>query len=409
MSGASALLASTRARGQAGAAHPDGAATRPARVLHVLSGGTVGGCEQHVLALLARLDRTRFEPWLACFEAEPDEAAPMLPLFRAAGVRTIDLRARRRTDPAALWRFGRLLRRGQFDVVHAHSFRTELASVAWGCRPALVSGRAPVLVRSVHNVDEYYVRQPFAVMSRLAAQGLDKIVAISDAVADFLRDEARLPAEKVVRIYYGIDPSPYRPDAPPPMRRPEGDPLARPTLGVVARLAPQKGHRVLFDALPALRAAVPDVHVRLVGHEELSTTAELRAYAAERGVADLVAFEGFRADVPQVMADLDVFVLPSLWEGFGLVIVEAMAAGRPVVASAVGPIPEIVVDGVTGLLVPPGDPAALAEAVTRLLRDPELASALGRAGRARVERELRVDTMVARTEALYDELLGRAP
>src|SRR5262245_32278146 len=97
---------------------------RPARVLHVLSGGTVGGCEMHVLALLSRLDRRRFEPWLACFEAEPDAATPMLPMFRAAVVRTIDLRARRRTDPGALLRFGRLLRRGHFDLVHAHSFRT---------------------------------------------------------------------------------------------------------------------------------------------------------------------------------------------------------------------------------------------------------------------------------------------
>jgi glycosyltransferase involved in cell wall biosynthesis len=175
---------------------------------------------------------------------------------------------------------------------------------------------------------------------------------------------------------------------------------------VVARLAPQKGHRVLFDALPAVRDAVPDVHARLIGHEELSTTAELRAYAVERGVADLVAFEGFRADIAQVMADLDVFVLPSLWEGFGLVLLEAMAAGRPVVASAVGPIPEIVVDGVTGLLVPPGDSTALAAAIVRLLRDPELASALGKAGRVRVERELRIDTMVERTEALYGELLA---
>jgi glycosyltransferase involved in cell wall biosynthesis len=377
---------------------------RRARVLHVLSGCTVGGCEQHVLALLARLNRERFEPWLACFEAEPDEAAPMIPMFRAAGVRTIDLRARRRTDPAALWRFGQLLRRGQFDIVHAHSFRTELGSVLWGRVPGL----APIVVRTVHNVDEVYVNQPYAAMSRLSAHGLDRIVAISDAVAEYLRQEAALPDEKVVRIHYGIDPSPFQPDLPPPSRRPEGDSLRRPTLGVVARLAPQKGHRVLFDALPAVRAAIPDVCARLVGHEELSTTAELRAYAAERGVGDLVTFEGFRADVAQVMADLDVFVLPSLWEGFGLVLLEAMAAGRPVVASAVGPIPEIVVDGVTGLLVPPGDPAALAEALVRLLRDLELAAALGRAGRARVERELRVDTMVARTESLYDELLGRA-
>jgi glycosyltransferase involved in cell wall biosynthesis len=373
-------------------------------VLHVLSGCTVGGCEQHVLALLSRLDRERFEPWLACFEAEPDEAEPMIPLFKAAGVRAIDLRARRRTDPGPMWRFGHLLRRGRFDIVHAHSFRTELGSVFWG----RLRGLAPIVVRTVHNVDQEYVQQPYAAMSRLSAHGLDRIVAISDAVAAYLRQEAALPDEKVVRIYYGIDPSPFQPDLPPPSCRPEGDPLRRPTLGVVARLAPQKGHRVLFDALPAVRAAVPDVHARLVGHEELSTADELRRYAVELGVDNLVAFEGFRADIVRVMADLDVFVLPSLWEGFGLVLLEAMAAGRPIVASAVGPVPEIVVDGVTGLLVPPGDPAALASAIIRLLRDPELAAAYGRAGRARVERELKLDTMVARTESLYDELLGRA-
>ncbi|MCC7369813.1 MAG: glycosyltransferase family 4 protein [Chloroflexi bacterium] len=381
-------------------------ADRPARVLHILSGGTIGGCEQHVLALLSRLDRRRFEPWLACFEAEPDAATPMLPMFRAAGVRVIDLKATRRTDPAAIWRLGRLLRRGQFDIVHAHSFRTELAAVCW----SKLAGLAPRVVRSVHNMDDYYVHPRYSPLLRASACGLDRIVAISDAVADYLRTDGGLPPEKIVRIYYGIDPSPYRPDAPPPSRRAGGDPPGesdRPTIGVVARLAPQKGHRVLFDALPQIAAAVPGVHARLVGHEELSTVAELRQAACERGVDHLVTFEGFRSDIANVMADLDVFVLPSLWEGFGLVLVEAMAAGRPVVASAVGPIPEIVVDGVTGLLVPPGDPVALAEAITRLLRDPELAAAYGRAGRARVEQELRLDTMVERMEALYDELLGR--
>ena len=374
---------------------------RPVRVLHVLSGGTVGGCEQHVLALLSHLDRSRFEPWLACFEAEPDEAAPMLPLFKAAGVRTVDLRATRRTDPAALWRFGSLLRRKSFDIVHAHSFRTELASVLWG----KLFGLAPIVVRSVHNVDDFYTSPPYARLSKLSARGLDRIIAISDAVADFLRDDGGMPPEKVERIYYGIDPSPFDPSIPPPSQRPEDDPLKRPTLGVVARLAPQKGHRVLFDALGAVREVFPNILVRLVGHEELSTSAELREYAEAQGVADLVRFEGFRADIPQVMADLDVFVLPSLWEGFGLVLVEAMAAGRPVVASAVGPIPEIVADGETGLLVPPGDPVALAEAIITLLRDPARAAAMGKAGRSRVEQELRLDAMVARTEALYTRLI----
>jgi glycosyltransferase involved in cell wall biosynthesis len=377
-------------------------AGRRLRVLHVLSGCTVGGCEQHVLALLSRLDRARYEPWLACFEAEPDQATPMVPMFKAAGVRTIDLKARRRSDPAAFARFGRLLKRGRFDIVHVHSFRTELGATFFGRLLRWV----PRVVRTAHNVDEFYVSPRYAALAKVSARGLDRIVAISDAVGGFLHEQAGLPSDKIVRIYYGIDPSPYRPDAPPPVERDDAD--ARPTIGVVARLAPQKGHRVLLDAIPAIAQHVPNVRVRLIGHEELSTVQELREYAEQRGVADRVEFEGFRADIANVLEDLDVFVLPSLWEGFGLVLLEAMAAGRPVVASAVGPIPEVVIDGVTGLLVPPGDSDALAAAIVRLLTDPELAAALGRAGRARVESEFAVDAMVARTQALYEELVEKA-
>ncbi|MCC6173791.1 MAG: glycosyltransferase family 4 protein [Chloroflexi bacterium] len=377
-------------------------AGRPARLLHVLSGGTVGGCEQHVLALLARLDRQRYEPWLAVFEAEPDEALPMLPLFRAAGVRTIDLGARRRSDPAAFARFARLVLRGGFDLVHAHSFRTELAAVCAARLASSTGSRRPWVVRTAHNVDEFYVQPRYATLARASARGLDRIVAISDAVADYLRDEARLPAAKIARIHYGLDAVPFDADRRPPLRRGADD---RPTLGVIARLAPQKGHRVLFDALPAVLERLPDLHVRIVGHEELSTVAELRAYAGARGVADNVTFEGFRADVADVLADLDLLVLPSLWEGFGLVLLEAMAAGRPVVASAVGPIPEIVVDGETGRLVPPGNPAALASAIVQVLSDSDLAVRFGTAGRQRVERAFSLERMVAQTDALYQGVL----
>jgi glycosyltransferase involved in cell wall biosynthesis len=323
-------------------------------VLHLLSGCTVGGCEQHVLSLLSRLDRARYEPWLAYFEAQPDEAAPMAPTFRAVGVRTVDLRARQRTDPRALLRLGRLMRRVRFDVVHAHSFRTELAAVLWG----RLLGRVPVLVRTVHNTDDFYVRPRYAAVARASTRGVDRLIVISDAVGRFLRDEGGLPGAKMTRIYY-LDPAPYGGAA----GRRSAQP---PTLGVIARLAPQKGHRVLIDAMPRILSRVPDAVARFVGHEELSTTAELRAYATERGVARNIRFEGFRADVPNVLAELDVFVLPSLWEGFGLVLLEAMAACRPVVASRVGPVPEVVVDGETGLLTPPGDAVALADRGLRL-------------------------------------------
>ena len=365
----------------------------PRRLLHLLSGCTVGGCEQHVLSLLSRLGRDRYEPWLAYFEARPDEAAPMAPEFRAAGVRTVDLGARRRTDPGAVLRLGRLMRRGRFDIVHAHSFRTELAAVLWG----RLLGRVPVVLRTVHNTDDFYVHPRYAALARASAGRLDRVIVISDAVGRYLRDKAGLPAEKLVRIYYGLDAGGWG----------MGDGNSRPpTIGIIARLAPQKGHRVLFDALPAILSRVPEARVRVVGHEELSTVAELRAYAAARGVAERVQFDGFRGDVPSLLRELDLVVLPSLWEGFGLGLLEAMAAGLPVVATAVGPVPEVVVDGQTGLLVPPEDPPALAEAVARVLLDPALAERLGRAGRARVEQEFTVERTVERTDALYRELLA---
>lgn len=378
-----------------------GSATpRPHRVLHLLSGATVGGCERHVLTLLSRLNRTQYEPWLAYFEATPDDAAPLVPAFRAAGVRTVDLRARRRADGRAVLRLGRLLRRVRFDVVHAHSFRTELAAVLW----AKLLGHAPVVVRTVHNTDDFYTRRSYAALARASAHRLDRIIVISDAVGRFLL-EAGLPACMMTRIYYGLDLDEWTVERA-STDHPDVD--RHPTIGVVARLAPQKGHRVLFDALARIAERVPDVRARIVGHEELSTVEELRAYAVQRGVADRVGFEGFRDDVAAVLPELDVFVLPSLWEGFGLVLLEAMAAGRPVVASSVGPIPEVVLDGQTGLLVRPGDSDALADAVVRVLTDRELAARLGRCGRARVERAFGVREMVARTEAVYQELLAAA-
>lgn len=371
--------------------------SRKRRVLHLLSGATVGGCERHVLSLLSDLDRDRYEPWLAYFEAEPDEATPLAPAFRAAGVRTVDLGAHRRTDPRAVLRLGRLLRRCRFDIVHAHSLRTELAAVLW----SRLLGDAPAVLRTVHNTDDFYIRFPYAALARASAGRLDRIIVISDAVGRFLREHTGLPADKMVRIYYGIDLAGW--DLPPALTAPR-----IPTIGLVARLAPQKGHRILFDALPGILAAVPNVRVRIVGHEELSSVGELRAYAVDRGVADHVCFEGFVDDVPTLMHELDLVVLPSLWEGFGLVLLEAMAAARPVVASAVGPIPEVVTDGETGLLVPPGDPSALADAVVRVLRDPDLADRLGRAGRARAERTFGARRMVEQTDRLYRELLAEA-
>jgi glycosyltransferase involved in cell wall biosynthesis len=354
-----------------------------------------------VLALLGKLDPDCYELWLAYFEERPDDARPMLADFQALGVRTVDLRGRGQLDPAAAMRLLQLLRREKFDLVHTHSLRAELAAVV----AARLMRPRPRIVRSVHNVDDFYARPPTSWLARLSGSQLDGVVAISDAVAEHVKMYTGLPSEKVTRIYYGLDTPPYQRGE---RNTKDRAPLAAdrpPTIGMVARLAPQKGHRVLFEALPTVIARLSNLRVELVGHEHLTSTKELETYARERGVARHISFLGFRDDLPELLASWDVLALPSLWEGFGLVLLEAMAAGLPVVASRVGPIPEIVVHAETGLLVEPEQPDLLAAALLELLEQPDRAAELGTRGRLRVAERFSLERMMAETQAFYDRLL----
>lgn len=179
-------------------------------------------------------------------------------------------------------------------------------------------------------------------------------------------------------------------------------------LGVVARLEPEKGHRYLVAAMPAILGSSPDAWLAIIG--EGSQADALRAQAASLGdvVAGRIVFTGRRDDVSALTADLTVAVLPSLREAQGISILEAMARRRPVVASAAGGIPEVITDGVDGVLVPPADPDALAHAIGRLLADRVLRERIGEAGYRTVAERFSIDAQVKRIEAVYDEELARA-
>lgn len=226
-------------------------------------------------------------------------------------------------------------------------------------------------------------------------------VAVSRGNAALLVDQYGFPAQRLRTIPNGVDTAAFAAARRGGMRARWGVPEAAPLLGVVGRLGGQKGHAVLLDALPAVWASFPDAHAVFVGQGELAP--QLRAQAEALGAAGRVRFAGAveRAQVPQALAELDVFALPSLYEGLPFAVVEAMAAARAIVATEVDGTREALDHGRTGLLVPPGQPAPLAQALARLLGDAALRQRLGAAAQAEAARRFDERAMLAATFALY--------
>jgi glycosyltransferase involved in cell wall biosynthesis len=229
-----------------------------------------------------------------------------------------------------------------------------------------------------------------------------RIVANSDAVAQRFRDCARA---KVRRIYNGVDLARFTPGPPPPdLRLALGLPPGTPVVGSIGRFVAYKGYSYLLEAARLVREKMPEAHWVLVGDGELRT--ELEAQSRRLGLEGRVRFAGWQERTPEYLALFDLFVLPSLGEHFGRVLLEAMAMAKAVVATNAGGVPEIVRDGETGILVPPADPAAMAAVVVSLLLDPAAAARLGAAGRRRAEAEFSLARHGDAVRALYRDVLG---
>ena len=374
------------------------ALARPIRVLQLITSLERGGAENHLLALLTHADRQAFEVETAVLSGEGE----LVPIFRQAGISVHLLRSRSRFDPLALRRLVRLLRDGHFDILHSHLFRADIYA---GLAVARLGERRPLLVSTRHNDDRFFLNPFVGLVHYGVSARQDLIIAISDHIARFTVSRGVRHPERVRRVYHGLEPPVTK-----ALER-EGQHI-RQELGIspdeflvgnVGRLALQKGQRHLIAAMPLLLERVPRAHAIIAGGGDLEDY--LRELASEIGVAERIHVLGPRKDVPALMHAIDVFVMPSIWEGFGLVLLEAMAAGRPIVASRVATIPEVVVDGETGLLVPAGDPLALASALADLAEQPARAARMGEAGRERLRRQFSVEKMVGDTELLYRELL----
>jgi glycosyltransferase involved in cell wall biosynthesis len=235
-----------------------------------------------------------------------------------------------------------------------------------------------------------------------------RTIVLSDHVGEFFARHGRVPREGMVRIHYGLDPEPFEaagalgPEEREAQRAELGLPPEATVLICVARFAPQKAHDVLLRAFDRARREQPGLRLLLVGDDPFGDgRRRAEALAAELGLGESVQFLGVRRDVPRLLGLSDVFVMSSLWEGFGLVFLEAMSAGLPVVASRVSGVPEVIADGETGLLVPPRDVEALAAALGRVAKDPALRERLGTAGRVRVRNSFGLERMIDETLAAY--------
>jgi glycosyltransferase involved in cell wall biosynthesis len=362
------------------------------RVVELLATGTNGGAQEHLYSLVTRIDQSRYD--VSIVSLSPGSAVRKL---ERAGfpVLVID----EPDDAIAVGALAAYLSEIRADVLHNHMFRAETI----GTRAAIALGeigqRRPYVVSTVHSsrvrseADRQHLRD--------LTPHMDQLIAVSRAIEHKLVDEERVHAP-VRLIYNGVDLSRYDHQEP-CCTLPEeyGMEPGSKLVGVVARLEPEKGHPTLLEAWPQVLKNVPDAYLLIVG--EGSRRDALEAMARELRIAHRVVFTGRRDDVPAVTAALDVAVLPSYREAQGLSILEAMALSRPVVASNVGGIPEMITDGLTGLLVPPHDADALAGAISRLLVDHPYADTIGRAGHDMVHDRFCIELMVGAVQTIYDE------
>lgn len=386
-----------------------GSRTAKRRILHVVPGLGHGGAEHQLLMNIEKLDGRRFESHVVHLYPRTQLA----PLIEAAGVRVHSAACSGPLGTARrIVKLARLISQLDIDLVHTSNVDGELhGGIAGRIMGVPVVGTLTnIAAEQVRLIDNPYLngrklRWAQRLRRFLLRRTHDRYIAISNCVAQSTIRAVGLPPAAVEVIYRGLpeDALAVGADQVEAVRRELDVGRHYPVLLTVGRLVPQKGQRYLIDAMPEILRAHPRAQLLIVGMGFLEP--KLRAQVDALGLRSSVRFLGRREDVPALMSVADIFVFPSLFEGLGVSLLEACASGLPCVASNVGPLPEVIEDGVTGVLVPSQDPRSLAEAISRLGSDEDLMRRYGEAARARVRRTFQIDRSIAQLEALYDRVL----
>lgn len=362
------------------------------RVLHLHKITGVGGSERHLLTLLPALRERGVDARFLGLDVAGSDAPRFYAALDAAGVPHRSVRCTFDANPRMAADVIRAIGAEQPDLLHTHLVHADL----YGALAATLL-RLPV-VSSRHN-DDRYLLGAFRHVDRVFARPARRIIAISDAVHRFLV-RAGLPPGKILTIHYGLDELPAAHSEVQPADL--GIPSDAPVVLAIGRLTAQKDHPTLLEAFARVRAEHPRAMLVILGIGPLEE--ETRRLVSQLGLEGAVLLPG-RLEIRDWLGRANVFVHTSRWEGFGLVLLEAMLAALPIVATRVSAVPEVVADGETGLLFDPGDEAGIGEALGRLLADPARARQLGTAGLARARTQFSVARMADRTAAVYEDVV----
>jgi glycosyltransferase involved in cell wall biosynthesis len=388
---------------------------RPIRVLHIITRMIQGGAQENTLLTVEGLNRTnRFRATLVSGMDHGPEGE-LLSRVRTNTPLVVVPQLGRAISPsadfAALVKLYRIIREGRYHIVHTHSSKAGVLG-----RIAAKLAATPFIVHTLHGLafHEYQPRMLnwlFRNVKKTCAHLTDQFISVSSLISQTAINAGIAPAEKFTTIYSGMELEWFLHATvdPAQIRRELGIPPDAPVVGKVARLFPLKGHAQLLEAAPEIVRRHPTVRFLLVGDGILQE--ELRKSAREKRILENFVFAGLmpRERIPDMISVMDVVVHTSLREGLARVLPQALAMGKPCVSFELDGSPEVVLPGQTGFLVKPGDTSGLADAITRLLSDPDLRKRMGTNGRRLVDPAFRAETMVERTAAVYNLLLQRYP
>jgi glycosyltransferase involved in cell wall biosynthesis len=362
----------------------------PLRVMFVITSMPVGGMEVLLVDLIRRIDRNRILPELCClkyFDTLGETLAKEIPAFTGLISNKYDVRV--------LGRLVRLLRKRRIDAVV--TVGTGGDKMFWGRLAAWLAG-VPVICSALHSTG---LPDRVEFSNRLLAPITDAFIGVAELHGKYLAESEGCPAEKIAIVPNGVDVEKFHPQWPNPNLLTEwGIPNDAQTVGIVAALRPEKNHELFLQAAAIVHKQKPDVHFLIAGNGP--RRAALERMASELSLAKVVHFLGTRSNIPEILNCMGVFVLTSHSEANPVSILEAMACERPVVATHVGSVPETVLDGRTGYLVPPGDAEQVADRTLHLLQNAELAATLGRNGREQILARWSVERMVLGYEELIE-------